>query len=582
MTFGELKNKIRFQCWPEGESENLVVVHDSFFAEALYDIQRAVACARYGNADTWDHCSTYFSCGMTVFPKPQGRINRIYVIDRLNQYGEEDATADLNHCEKVDYQQVEWCYMERYIKLCERCSSNIASVEAIASQLFGIYRYKTSYPAPTDEGMESLPPLPQGFHYPQESTDSTGRSPSGVWANYRGRIYIAPWIQSTETVVIEWDGIKRNWSDADQVDDDPKFHQYVRTHVSMQHEKLYGDPAKARDLEIQLRGTPGTTGTVGIEMELIDECNQENRVRECSEAGASGSASARGLGAQANVNTDLFYNERQEYTASCPTGQSGSSVTVVKEAGSVGSALSVADANARALQQASDEANGRLSCEDVVTTYYNVVQQYTASCPGADDETGTPAATGAPVTGTIAAGRYTSTVSQAAADAAALAAAQSLAESQLVCTYRNATQSYTASCPTDTTGSEVTVEVAAGSYSSTESQGVANSLALAAAQSDAESQLVCSDVTYIVGNTPQIGSASIQCLSNCPARTFSTTFNVAANTYTQLTTPDQAANTQLALNQQAQAYGNQVAAAMAASQCNAWRAACSRGGGAGA
>ncbi len=585
MTFLELKTKLRLQCWPEGEAENLIVPHDSLFAEALYDVQRAVACYRYGNTDTYPHCSTYFNCGMTVLPKPQGRIGRVYVIDRLNQYGEEDADSDLSWCEKVDYQQVEWCYMERYIKLCERCSSSIASVEAIASQLFGIYRYKTSYPAPDDAGMESLPPLPQGFHYPQDSTDAEGRSPSGVWAIYRGRIYIAPWIQSTETVVIEWDGIKRNWSDADQVDDDPKLHQYVRTHVLMQHEKLYGDPVKARDLEIQLRGTPRTTGTVGIEMELIDECNEENRVRDCMEAGAagaSGGGAARGLGAQANANTDLYYNERQQYTASCPTGQSGSAVTVVKEAGSVGSALSVADANARALQQASDEANGRLACEDVVTTYYNVSQQYTASCPGADDETGTPAATGAPVTATIAAGRYSSTVSQAAADEAAQAAAQALAESQIVCTYRNAAQSYTASCPTDTTGTDVTVEVAAGTHTSTESQGVANELALAAAQADAESQLVCSDVTYLVGNTPQNVSATVVCLSkNCPTRNFTVSYTVPANTYTQLTTPDQAANTQLLLNQQAQAYGNQVAQARAAAQCNAYRISCSFGGGGG-
>jgi hypothetical protein len=138
MNFLELKTKLRLQIFAEGEQENLINAHDSFFVEALYDAQKYVPCYRYGNTDTYPHCSTYFSCGMTVLPKPQGRINRIYVIDRLNQYGEEDATADLSWCEKVDYQQVEWCYMERYIKLCERCSSNIASVEAIASQLFGI------------------------------------------------------------------------------------------------------------------------------------------------------------------------------------------------------------------------------------------------------------------------------------------------------------------------------------------------------------------------------------------------------------------------------------------------------------
>lgn len=575
MNFGELKSKLRPQIWASGEQENLIASHDSMFVESLYDLQRAVPCYRYGQTNVFDQCATYFNCGMTVLPAPQGHITSVYAIDRLNVYGEEDATADLDYCEKVFYQQIEYCHMERYIKLCRQCSSNIASVEAIATQLFGIYRYKRSYPAPDDAGMESLPPLPQGFHYPQASTDAAGRSPSGVWAIYRGRIYIAPWIQSTETVVIEWDGIKRTWADADLVDDDPKFHQYVRTHVSWQHEKLYGDPVKARDLEIQLFGTPPTTGTVGIQMELIDECNEENRVRSCSEAGTPGAAAARGLGNIGNVATDLYYNERQSYTATCPSGQTGSAITVVKEAGSVGSALSVADANARALQLAQDEANGRLSCEDAVVTYLNVVQQYTATCPGADDETGTPAATGTPVTATIPAGRFSSTVSQAAADAAALAAAQSLAESQLTCTYRNAEQSYTAVCPEGTSGSEVTETISAGSYSSSISQETANALALAAAQTQAEAQLSCGSTAYTIGNTPQFRTAIVSCTPpSCPARVFTGAYTTPANFFTKLTTPANAVADQLTVNQQAQSYALMQAQSQAQNQCSIYSAGC--------
>lgn len=571
MNFLELKQKLLPQIFPSGQQENLIASHDSMFVEALYDIQRAVACLRYGNSDTWPHCATYFNCGMTVLPKPQGRISRIYVIDRLNAYGEEDATADLDWCEKVFLQQVDWCFMERFIKLCRQCSSNIAAVEAIASQVFGIYRYKRAYPEPTDVGMESLPPLPQGFHYPQTSTDAGGRSPSGVWANYRGRIYIAPWIQSTETVVIEWDGIKRNWSDADKVDDDPKFHQYVRTHVRWQHEKLYGDPAMARDLEIQLNGTPGTTGTVGLLMELIDECHEENRVRECSEAGAVGASAARGLGTIGATSDDLYYNERQSYTATCPTGQTGDAVTVVKEAGTVGSALSVADANARALQQAQDEANSRITCEDAETTFYSVAKSYTASCPGASDD-GTPASTGSPVTATIPAGRYTSIISQEAADDAAQTAAQALAEAQRTCTYRNKAQSYTATCPEGTTGDDVTVDVSAGVHSSTLSQEDANTKALAAAQTEAEGELDCGPTAYIIGNTAQSGHV-VCAPSGCAPATFDTV--VPANYFTMLTSPANAASDQQALNNSARSLAQMQAQLL----CSNYSVTCGGGGG---
>lgn len=580
MNLGQLKTKLLEQIFVSGQPENLIASHNSMFEEALYGLQKDVECYRYNNSSRFPHCSTYFNCGMTVLPKPQGHILKVYVIDRLDEDGNESADGEDDECQKVTYQQVDFCHIESYIKLAQRCSSAPAVVDALVGNLFGIYRTKRRYPAPTDEGLGSLPPLPSGFHYPQESTDTEGRSPSGVWAIYRGRIYIAPWIQSTETVVIEWNGIKRQWSDADDVDDDPKLHQFVRTHVMWQHEKLYGDPAKARDLEIQIYGTPGTTGTIGLLMELIHECREETRLRQCNEAGTTGGAGARGMGAVANVNTDLFYNERQSYTATCPTGQTGDSVTVVKEANTVGSALSVADANARALQMAQDEANSRLSCEDEVVTYYNTAKVGTASCPGAQED-GTPASTGPSVSATIEAGRYSSVVSQQAADDAAQAAADALAAAQLTCTYRNKEQTYEAVCPSGTIGDNQEVTIGAGVYSAS-SQSEANQLALAEAQRQAEALLVCGD--FIIGNTPQNGQASVYCApAGCPARTLNASATVPANYYTRRTTEENLTADQLALNNQARSLADQQAFQFATALCQQYTVACmqSIGGGVG-
>lgn len=60
-------------------------------------------------------------------------------------------------------------------------------------------------------------------------------------------------------------------------------------------------------------------------------------------------------------------------------------------------------------------------------------------------------------------------------------------------TYYNTEQSYTAECDPGQLGDPVTVTIAAGQYSSTESQAAADAAALAAATAQATGSLVCTD-----------------------------------------------------------------------------------------
>lgn len=424
-------------------------------------------------------------------------------------------------CGKVEYSQVDYCHIQRYVKLCEKCSSSPIVTDALLTALFGVCRTKTHYPAPTDAGLESLPALPGGFHYPQSSTDASGRACGGVYALYRGRIYIAPWIQSTETVVIEINGIKREWNDDDLIDDDPLLKQAVRLHVGMQHSFAYeADQTQYNNYKAEFYGNAEIPGVLPT---MIHECREENRAAICGESGSM-AAGARGLGQSA----EIFTNDRQEYTATCPVGQSGNQVTVVVEAGAIGSALSVADANARAAQKAADDANAKLVCVTPVITYLNTVQSVTVSCPGANEDV--PAADGNPVTVTIAAGQYSSTASQSAADAAALAAATAQANTQLVCTFWNSEQEYTASCISPATGSDVTITVAAHTHSAT-TQALADSLALTDAINQANEALTCSTPPTVYWNTQQQGSyvggcsyspgGQIQVIVTVPALRFS-------------------------------------------------------------
>ena len=133
----------------------------------------------------------------------------------------------------------------------------------------------------------------------------------------------------------------------------------------------------------------------------------------------------------------------------------------------------------------------QLNCQSALPTFKNTPQSATVQCTTDDPNAPTP--TGGPVTANIPAGQYTSNVSQTDANSQALAAAQAMAESQLSgqCTWSNSPQSYTATCPTGETGSPVTKMVAAGVFTSTISQADANSQALTSATNQANAALVC-------------------------------------------------------------------------------------------
>ena len=465
------------------------------------------------------------------------------------------TSVSADWCSKVFYDQVEYCHIEQYVKLSRNCGTpNSIFSSALVQGLFGCgWRNKRRYPCPTDAGFESLPSLPQGFHYPQSSTDTGGRSRGGVWALYRGRIYIAPWIESDEIVVVEWNGIKDKWSDNDLVEDDSKFRKAVRLNVAVQHFTHYEqDQQKLIVLETQWRDAL---------RDLIHECREQNRIRSCNEAGGSGS-SARGIGTS-DTASSLYQNEAQSYTASCPVGQVGTAVTVAIAAGQVGSALSVADANAKAWAQAVADATSRLSCSVAPTIFYNVAVYGLASCPGASGDT--PKADGPDIMVTIAAGLYSSTLpnGQDVSNAAAQAEADRRANLQLVCTFHNAPKSAKGNCPSGTAGSEQTATVLASDPDcDATSQVAADALAQTKADNLLAAQLltVCIGLpTYLIGNEAKTSTITrgLICQTGyynpSGSSYFNHTSNITANWKTALVTADTEVTVRLSLNQQAQA-----------------------------
>lgn len=236
IAFGQLKSEIRQQIWASGEAENLVTQHDFMFLEALAEIQKFIKCEQINNVTVVPFCKTYFKCGMTVVPAPRGVIKRVYTI------------ADDEWCEPVWYTEREWPFPECW-------SNSIIDV-----------------PVPLTAGLARLP---MGFNAADESTDvSCGRAMAGAWSKHERNIYIVPWIQSNESVVIEWDGIRDggDWADQDLLNPATDFRKAVKAYVQWAHERDFGSDAQLkRDLRAAYDEAYG---------DLMWQCQEETKWRE--------------------------------------------------------------------------------------------------------------------------------------------------------------------------------------------------------------------------------------------------------------------------------------------------------------
>lgn len=206
-TVSQLKTEIRNAIWASGEPENLVSAHDDAFQEGMAYIAKYVDGERDDNVDLVRFCKTNYKMGMTVVPMPPGVVTRVFTV------------ANEDYTDPVMLRPTKW-----------------PEPEAWARNL-----YLFPKPALTD-----LPALPLGFQPSSANNDSLyGRARTGIWAQYQGNIYIAPWIQSNELVVVEWKGIKLKWEDGDLANQELLYKKTLKLYLQFAHERDYGDPSRA-------------------------------------------------------------------------------------------------------------------------------------------------------------------------------------------------------------------------------------------------------------------------------------------------------------------------------------------------
>src|SRR5512133_496566 len=107
MKYGDFTREVKALVFPAGEAPNLVAAHNKAIVQALVDIQKWVECQQQDNKSLHPQCATYYRCGLTYLPAPEGVVKKVQVVDKINpDTGLEDATADYDWCSAVDYYEV--------------------------------------------------------------------------------------------------------------------------------------------------------------------------------------------------------------------------------------------------------------------------------------------------------------------------------------------------------------------------------------------------------------------------------------------------------------------------------------------
>lgn len=203
MTFGELYLEVSRNVWPEGEARNLRPLHKKIMVDALIDLQKKIECLQTKNIENIGHDATFFYCGSSAFGAPEGFVKNLRTIPDLLH------TRDWRQCDVVWAQPMSRQTFECKLETASRCGDSLMGC-GCATPITMPYGYYANY------GYEMVYPyheLPIGLMFPDALTDKACRARERWFAMWNRYIYTYPVIQSNELLILEWQGIKRNWQD---------------------------------------------------------------------------------------------------------------------------------------------------------------------------------------------------------------------------------------------------------------------------------------------------------------------------------------------------------------------------------
>ncbi len=177
MTFAEFKAAVYAETIPDKESVRLTLRHEGWIKSALIDLQLKVKCLQSAHTQYIQQAETFYTCGTTLFPIPAGGIVKSMRVEETEK-----------RCNGVDV------------------------VPQTESVFRGIRNTKAGRCAiPKDAPAESVEEV-----IPSTPALDLGYTPSDrSFSIFDGNIWLWPVLNSTQTIVLKWSGVKRSWEDAD-------------------------------------------------------------------------------------------------------------------------------------------------------------------------------------------------------------------------------------------------------------------------------------------------------------------------------------------------------------------------------
>lgn len=225
-TYAQFKEVVNSIAFPAGRADNLDRWFDTTVRVAIADLQRVLEKYRKKSRDVYPFCSTYFACGATVIAAPRARLQRVFTIE--------------NNCCPIFYD---------FVKDYDTFQNWLNSTRV------GIMNW-------TEPANEGKPPLTGGMKFSESSLDKGRRFDWGRYTLHNDRLYLGVRIESSESVVLEYEGIKRNWKDGDLMpyDDadegdanDPgtEFQNAVASYLRAEHFRVWERDLQSWQAELQ-------------------------------------------------------------------------------------------------------------------------------------------------------------------------------------------------------------------------------------------------------------------------------------------------------------------------------------------
>lgn len=205
VAWSTLVDAVKLAVFPELEAENLVANHDRYVLNGVIDLQLKVQCLQINRQDSIPFCSTFYHCGATVFNAPRGFIHQLYTTDNAEC------------CDKVVYRPTTKGHIDCMLSEAIACATEV-------DHPYQMYEAFNTYYAYPDVGMACV-------EYARGDVDKACRAEDGWFTLYRGELWVYPHINSDETIMLVWDGVKRDWEDIDLVDDDPDVRQALELYL---------------------------------------------------------------------------------------------------------------------------------------------------------------------------------------------------------------------------------------------------------------------------------------------------------------------------------------------------------------